>query len=454
MGARDRHEEAVTLIRQGREDEAFGVAQELLRQDPDDAEALYILGNLHAKAEQYGSALLFFRRVVELKPGNPLAMNNLGLSLEGLGRPREARRWFERAHAKKQNDPRFACNISTACLSDGDVKGAEEWAAKAIAMQPDMREAHTARGFALLAMGRFGEGWDEYHHALGGKFRAIQDYGLPVWNGESDARVIVCTEQGIGDEIMYASILPELADRVQAVTLDCDARSERLLRRALGDRITVHGTRAKERHWLKDGEHTHQLMIGELPRFFRRTRESFPGTPFLKTNPDLVAMYDALQGRYAGGKKRIGLTMSGGTYHTGRKRAMGVESFKSLVEQHGDTCEFFSLEYRPGSGEPIEKSGLPIHHFHFVVGQGADYEHTAAFVSTLDMVVGIHTSAHHLAGGLGIPTQTLVPAQPSWQYGLGLGDAFPWYRSVRLFRQKPSESWMQCVKRLAAEFRP
>lgn len=439
------------MIEGGREDEAFGVVQDLLKAERDDPEALWLLGNLHAKAEQYTSAWLAFRRAAELKPRQHQVLNNVGMALEGLGRTTEARDWFERAHKVHPTYPAYMCNIGMTYLLEGDVRAAQAWASRAIEQAPEHREAHTCRGFALLAQGKWGEGWDDYSYAQGGRFRAVQDYGCSTWNGERDARLIVCTEQGIGDEIMYASILPELLDRVEHVTLDCDARVVKLLRRTFGsDRLTVHGTRAGDKPWL-DGSHTHQIMIGELPRFFRRTQESFPGTPFLAVNPDLVTMYEALIASHAKGKRRIGLMMSGGGYHTGRKRALGVEAFRSLIEEHGEHCEFFSLEYRAGAGEQIAASGLPIHHFHFAVGQGADFDHTVAFISRLDLVVGIHTTAHHAAGALGVPTVTLVPSKPSWQYGAGLGDSFPWYRSVRLFRQRASESWAQCVRRMSHE---
>jgi len=454
LGASDRHLQAALLIERGEEDQAYAVVQDILRTEGDDPEALWLLGNLHAKAEQYMSALLAFKHAATLKPDHHQVLNNVGMALEGMGKSAEAREWFLRAHKRNPAYPPYLCNIGMTHLQQGDVKSAELWSNKALALDAEHAEAHTCRGFALLAQGRFAEGWDDYRYALGGKFRAVQDYGLPEWNGERGARVVVCTEQGVGDEIMYASILPDLVERVESVTLDCDARLVKLLRRSFGDRIAVHGTRKGEKPWFNPERHTHQLMIGELPRHFRRSIADFPGTPYLKVNEDHATMYEALLAHHAGGKRRIGLMMSGGGLHTGRKRALGVESFRSLVQQHSDTCEFFSLEYKPNSGEEIARSGLPIRHFHWAVGQGADFDHTAAFISRLDMVVGVHTTAMHAAGALGVPTVALVPAQPSWQYGLGLGESFPWYRSVRLFRQKPSESWMQCVKRLAAEFRP
>lgn len=439
--------EAATLIESGREDHAFGIVQDLLKQDRDDAEALWLLGNLHAKAEQYTSAWLAFKRAAEIKPGQHQVLNNVGMALEGMGRTVEAREWFTKAAARAPGHANYKSNIAMTHLVEGDTERAVTFADAAIRMDPEHAGAHTCRAFALLSQGNWGAGWDDYRYAKGGKFRAVKDYGLPEWNGERDAHVVVACEQGVGDEIMYATCLPDLARRVLSVTLDCDRRTEKMFRRSL-PQVTVHGTRTQaDVSWL-DERFTHQIMAGELPRFFRRDTEDFPGGPILAVDPDLSAMYAALVRKHAGEKRRVGLMMTGGGYHTGRKRQLGPDAFKPLIARFGATCEFFSLEYRNDAASRIAASGLPIHHFHFAVGQGADFDHTLAFVDSMDAVVGIHTTAHHAAGALGVPTTTLVPAQPSWQYGTGLGGGFPWYESVRLHRQKASESWAQCVARI------
>ena len=445
--ASDLHLQAAHLIESGREDRAFGLVQDLLKQERDDPEALWLLGNLHAKAEQYTSAWLAFRRAAELKPGQHQVLNNVGMALEGMGRTAEAREWFEKAAARAPMNANYKSNIAMTMLMEGRTQDAVSYADAAIRIDSEHTGARTCRAFALLAQGKWGAGWDDYRYAKGGKFRAVKDYGLPEWDGESDAHVVVACEQGVGDEIMYATCLPDLARRVRSVTLDCDKRTEKLFRRSF-PQVTVHGTRTQgEVGWL-DAKHTHQVMAGELPRFFRRDAGSFPGGPVLAVDADLRTMYDALTTKHSRGKRRVGLTMTGGGYHTGRKRQIGPDAFKSLIARFGHTHEFFSLEYRNGADERIAASGLPIHHFHFAVGQGADFDHTLAFVASMDAVVGIHTTAHHAAGAIGVPTVTLVPSQPSWQYGLGLGDAFPWYDSVHLFRQKASESWSQCIARV------
>ncbi len=455
MGASDRHLYAARLIESGDEEQAFAVLNDLLRDERDDAEALFMLGNVYAKAEQFTPAWLCFRRAAELRPNQHQVLNNVGMALEGLGHGVEAREHFMRAHKIHPTHANYPSNVGMTYLLEADHARAIQWAEKALALDPEHGGAHTCRGFARLAQADWAGGWDDWRYALGGKYRGIQDYGLPEWTGEAGARVIVCGEQGIGDEIQFASCIPDLLARVDAVAIDCDARLSKLFRRSFSDRVTVHGTRRGPKAWAAEGGWTHQIMTGELPRFFRRSAESFPRLAFITPSPDLREMYGALQRRHAGGKIRVGLCMHGGQQRTGlKKRAMGPEAFAALIERHGEACEFFSLDYRPDAAERIKAAGLPIHHFHWAVGLGADYDHTAGFLAALDVVVGVHTSAHHAAGAMGVPTVAFVPERPTWNYGAGLGDALPWYPSVRLFRQRHGESWAKCVRRFSDDWRP
>lgn len=375
------------------------------------------------------------------------AWNNLGMVLESTCRYGEARDAFQRA---VKLDPRNAGYIGNVAMTYSDEERypeARKWAKKALAIDPQHAGALGTIGFIDLMHGDWERGWRGFDLALGGKFRKRIDYGLPEWNGEPGAKVIVYGEQGLGDEIMYASCLPDLAAVVgwDNIVLDVDARLQNLFRRSFP--CEAYGTRRDEKHWLSP-KWTHAMAIGSLPRFFRPSPQSCPGTPYLKPSPELVAMYRALLAQASGGRTTIGITWSGGNRSTGKKeRAIGVEGWRPIIEANPQVC-WVSLEYSEGAGDEIAESGLPVVHHRFAVGKGADYDHTTAYIAALDHVVGIHTTAIHSAGALGMDPLTLVTRRPLWLYGRGIGDRFPWYGS-RLFRQEGT--WEETFKRLATD---
>jgi ADP-heptose:LPS heptosyltransferase len=69
-----------------------------------------------------------------------------------------------------------------------------------------------------------------------------------------------------------------------------------------------------------------------------------------------------------------------------------------------------------------------------------DFENTAALVSELDLVISVVNSTVHLAGGLGVPTWTLVPLGGEWRWETS-GEHCLWHDSVRLFRQRQFGDW-------------
>ena len=83
----------------------------------------------------------------------------------------------------------------------------------------------------------------------------------------------------------------------------------------------------------------------------------------------------------------------------------------------------------------------------------ADYDETAALVSSLDLVITACQSVLHLCGALGVPCWVLTPSKPDWRLGLER-DHMAWYGDwVRLYRQKEGEDWGPVIERVAEDVR-
>ena len=441
---------AARMIEADREDQALPLLNELLNRDPDDGMAIFMVGTIHSRAHRHGLAYQFFKRSSELSPDKPQVWAHLGAAVEGIGNPLEARRLFEKAHLMDPHHANYVASIALSYLHNGEHADAIRFAQRALSMEPGHTGATTTLGFAQLALGNWEEGWKGFEAAHGGMYRMAQDYGLPEWHGEPGCKVIVYGEQGIGDEIMYGTCLVDACAISSRVLYDADHRLYKLFRdSSIVSNLVVQGTRREvEKGWYNPEEWTHQCPLGRLPQIFRPTPASCPGTPYLKPNPDLRAMYDALIKRYDNGKTRVGICWTGGSRaEDKKKREMTLEALRPLIEAFSDCAEFFSLEYNDPAAE-IKESRLPVHHHNLAVGKGAAYEHTAAYISCMDVIIGIHTAAHHAAGAMGIPTTVLVPNKPNWIYGKYHGDKWSWYATARLYRQGERASWRNCVKAL------
>lgn len=413
-------------------DEAMRRCYGLLNKDPDDALALLLMGAIYVKAERYGLAVNVFRRVVDLKP-RAEAWCHLGLAYMGLKHP-QARHALQKAWDLKQSTTN-AANMACLALDGQDYEGAVRWANKALKMAPGNVSALTSWGMGNLALGNYAEGWKGYGYSLGGPFRKETQYQEEGrWDGAPGKSLIVYGEQGLGDEIMYASCVPDVC-KENSVVLECDPRLEGLFKRSF-PQATVYGTRRLEADWLDRHAFDARCAIGDLPRFYRNRREEFPSKPYLIADPERRIQWGALLQSF--GKKKIGLCWSGGSRHNHPEaRAIGLEALRPLIEQVDAT--YVSLQYKDPSAE-IKASGLPVKHWQRMNSQ--DYDDTAALVAELDLVIGVHTSVHHLAGALGVPQTILVPDKTLWLYAQ---DDFPWY-PAKLVRQ--AGDWKRAIQKV------
>lgn len=421
-------------------DEAHAIANDALRDDPDDLAALFIIGTINARAERYGVSLAAFERITRLNPRQHQAWNNAGMALQECGQPVRARECFKRAYEIDQKAS-YMANMGAAYLCEGNYTEAIRWCKKALEKDNDSG-AWTTLGFAQLATGNWAEGWKGYEHCLGGRFRKEVKIGdEPKWDGSPVENLFIYGEQGLGDEIMYASIIPDAAKHAKRITLECDKRLKGLFQRSFPE-IEVRGTRREEKPWAVGRSFDAGSGSASLAQLFRQDRGACPRVPYLVADADRRLQWRALFDSW--GKPVVGLAWTGGRAATQRKeRLVGLEAFRPLIEANPDWV-FVSLQYTDPTDE-IKETGLPVKHIHRAV-QSPDYDDTAAFVAELDQIVGVHTTIHHLAGALGKDSTILVPSRPMWNYAFG--DRMPWYESQVFHRQRKDERWADCIKRL------
>lgn len=424
-------------------DEAARRAALNLDKDPNDALSLFVIAEVYSRAERFGFAANLYTRISQLKPERPEVWNNLGMCYAGLGDQLKARDAFFKAYNLNKRGSMFSANIGMTYFAERDFKRASEWCEKALAIDPDSKSATNTLGMCNLSLGHWDKGWKQYSSSVGGKFRKLIRYQEePQWEGQPGQTVVFYGEQGLGDEIMYASCIPDAQQTCKQVILECDKRLEPLFRRSFPG-VQVHGTRRQQDvAWLADIKVDASLPVGQLPQFFRPSPKSCPGEPYLVADPERRVQWRALFDSM-GKKPKIGICWSGGSKHNKPKeRAIGLDAMRPLFESVD--AEWISLQYKDPT-EEIRESGLPIRHYKRAC-ETDDYDDTAAMVAELDMVIGVHTTAHHLAGALGVPGLILVPARTIWIYCLPDG-SMPWYRSAHLFKQNEGEGWPATIKR-------
>jgi len=319
------HKAVYELIQKGDLENSIGLINTLLEHNPNDAAALNFMGIIHLEQRTFSMAYQYFRRSLQEQPNRAPTWVNFGLSAHELGRNEEAMYSYVQSAKLDENYIKAYVNSAAIYIEEANWTEAEKVCELALAISPDNDMAKKNLAHVYLAQHKWKKGWEYWDLTLGCQFRKELVYGEEKrWDGKKGQCVVVYGEQGLGDEINYASVIPDAINDCKKIIIDCDPRLEKLFKRSF-PKAMVYGTR-RDNHpqWLADAKIDARCAISSLPKFYRNSDESFPGTPYLKADPEMVKMF---KGYWEGkGKKVYGICTHGGSKLTG-------ESWRKLVAE-------------------------------------------------------------------------------------------------------------------------
>lgn len=389
-------------------------------------------------------------------------MNAIGTTWKHENKTKEARYWFERAqNALTVPNADIQNNLATLYINEGHPERAFTHLDAALKVDPEHAQARWNLSLVNLELGDYAKGFDDYRYGKRAAVRMNRNYTktpTPEWDGTKGKTVVVYGEQGIGDEILFASLLPDLMRDCKQVIFDCHKKLHRLFANSFPE-LDIYPTREDENiTWAirPDGTYRYpfdaQVAIGDLPRFYRRDIGDFPGRPYLKPTFDANRRWaERLNAVFTDNKPVIGINWIGGHKKTRVEvRSLTLEQMLPVLQQD---AHFVSLQYTECSDEiaafEAAHPEIKIHHWR-EAAQNEHYDETAAVVANLDLVITCCSSVVHLCGAMGVPAWVLTPSRPAWRYRLDL-DYMPWYgQTVKLFRQTvDTVEWEPVVQRVA-----
>jgi hypothetical protein len=314
-----------------------------------------------------------------------------------------------------------------------------------LAQDPGDALSHTELAHCLLSEGEFAAGWEEYEWRLEAPDAAsARRFPFPAWKGEAleGRTLLVRSEQGVGDEVMFASCLPDAIAASGHCVVECSRRLAPLFRRSFPAATVVARNLEAPPGWAALPRIDLQVMAGSLPRYFRRSRGAFPGRPYLVADGKAAA---AWRERFGGGLV-AGIAWTGGLPSTLRAaRSLVLEDLAPLLSAPG--WRFVSLELYDRRSEVDALRARHGAELALTHGLGGDLDEFAAALAALDLVITVPTATAHIAGALGKPAWVLAPRVANWRY-LQSGERMPWYASLRIFRRPAGEDLASYVRRV------
>jgi len=502
MQAAALYDQGLMLSAAGRHLEAIERFEAALASAPDNPKILFALGHTAGALGLPQPAEAFYRRVLAIEPGRIEALVNLANLMRTAGQFDAAIALLEPALANGSAD--VALTLGSAWREKGDDENAVRCYRAALVVQPgfvpalvnladilcdagERAQARTLYDEAIKAASSNGsgagnaqarlnrailhflngdlkEGWRDYEARLSipGKVPALEskkgEQRLPSWAGGSlkRTRLLVRAEQGVGDQILFASLIPALQARAAAeggsIILECEPRLVALLARSFpGVTVkaamlkSVQGQVVADYTWLKQaGGATAAIPMGSLPKYLRPKIESFPlPHAFLTPDANEVAQW---KGRL--GTKAIGLCWRSGK--SGGHRSIQyapLESWAAFIRDLPATPVCVQYDATPDEIAMLEAmSGRTI-----MVPQGIDQkqelDRACALLAALDAVVTAPTAVSWLSAGAGVPTVKIL-YDTSWT---ALGEAYePFAPSCVCAMPKARGDWSDTFAKASA----
>jgi tetratricopeptide (TPR) repeat protein len=413
--------------------------------------ALSNLGLACRELEMYPEGEAALGRALEIQPQGPQALVNLGCLMQDLGRLEEALPLLERACAAALTDGDPWAALSALHLQRGEVSAAEKAARSGLVQDPDNPDVRLALAHAELSQRHFAAGWEHYEARMASAGSPVRKLPGRCWVGDrrSGQSLLVYGEQGLGDEIMFASCLGDLVAAGNRVVLDCDPRLRSLFRRSFPD-VQVAGEGADYRSPAALSRFDGCVPIGSLPRYFRTKETDFPpGRPYLHADVQLARQWGERLARQGTARRRVGIAWRGGLARTGRQlRSLRVEALQPLLEARGITWVVLQRDAAAEEIAVLRKLAAPDALVHADVP--ADLDELAAVMHNLDLVITVCSTVVHLSGALGRPVRVLTPKGAAWRYPSN-GSSLPWYADVTMLRQSMKGDWTEAMATLCRE---
>ena len=423
-------------------DDSLTITRRAIAHAPEDAMAHANLGTALMNLGWRDDALAACRQAATLNPRGVVANASLGGAMLELGAFGEAETLCRHAIALDPSSPDAFFNLSHALKATNQLGEAALAARQALALRPDEANYHFHLAHILLLQGDFEAGWAEYdwRWKLPDFAWIVERHGeFPQarWAGEDirDKTILVYTEQGLGDIILFARYLPLLVRRAREVIAAVHPSMRRLL--ASIDGLTIVSIRDVP---LPDFD-VHCPLLS-LPRAFATRLDSIPAEiPWLRSNGEDRTRWSQRNG---GDGLRVGIVWAGNpATKRDHFRSPGLDSVAPLFSVPGVT--FIALQVGSRDATPLPPNVLDLG------PEATDLADTAAIMSGLDLMISSCTAPLHLAGALGVPTWAMIPFAPYFPWLLERTDT-PWYPNMKLYRQdKPGRDWSGVVARIAED---
>jgi tetratricopeptide (TPR) repeat protein len=417
-------------------------------------EALNSKGLCLFNLKRYEEANKIFDKILKIKKDFPEALENKANTLHALKEYDEALTLYEAIGTKKDYH-KVLNNKGLLLHALGHIKDkkyfelAKECYDQAIKIKSDFADAYWNKSLTQLTLGEFSEGWRNYEYRF--KLENVKPQFVDVPRLESiknltNKRILIWSEQGLGDSIQFSRYIYKILDLGAKVTFDTSRLLTSLMSRQFNCTINETG------QGLVKNNFDFQIPLLSLPMLFNTDLNSIPLiNSYLKTSKEKDTEW-LNKLKLTKQKLNIAITYAGNpNYVADSERSANLEIFHPLV----DKVNLFLIQKDMKKEDEVFLKKYPQIKF---IGRDIDnFDDLASVIQNMDFVISTDTSIPHLAAAIGKKVFILLGRITDWRWMLN-SETSPWYSSATLLRKKfnpesKTEDWSHAFEAILKEFK-
>ena len=433
----------------GENDKAIAAFHHLVDLQPGNADAHANLGRVLHEACRFEESQSAYNLASSIRPGDAQTLSNHASMLLDWDQSEAAEKLCRLALESNPTHVPAISNLANLRSQMGDQQEALELNQRAQELASDDNKIKRNRADPLFLSGELPSGWKAYDYRWHETDRPRRPLDQPLWQGDdiSDQGIIVWSEQGIGDTILFASCLSDLQKRCKDIRVELDQRLVSLFRRSFPD--VCFFPRMPDPHPDLISGAGVQCPIGDLGKWLRQSIEDFPTTgQFLTANPDRISVWREWLASLGPGTK------AGFCWTSGLMDAERWRHYPDLNDWEGifskSDIQFINFQYGDKIGDLSSLSERYGNRFHVPPDLDLfnDLDNIAALTIAMDIFVSPETANAWLSGALGIPT--FVMCQPGDWRTMGTNN-LPWLPTVNMIEKSRSKSWRDTCDEVAVK---
>lgn len=394
--------------------------------------------------DDYSLVAKYSKKALSINPNNYIALTNFAMSNLFEFNFDVATEILEKVIISNPNFAPAQRNLGALYNHLGNHSLAEKYIKSALILEPNDNTKKFILAEVLLSQNKFSEAWEFYEYRwvdTGDQIPQIRpNFTKPLWDPSVgyNHNLAIYAEQGLGDMILFSSILPELVSKFDKIFLLIDNRLCQIMNESIPGIEVIDFSKP-----ITEDFFDYQLPLCSLGRYFRKEIINFKvEKPLLKIKNKLK-----LQKKK---KYRCGVSWKSKGGLKSEKKNIGINFLHDIFKL--DNIEFFDIQYTEDDEDNIKFKEQ--NNINFEKPKNLDTYNDIygllQFIDSCDFIISTSNTNAHLAAALGKPTLLLLPKEYGrlWYWDSDDDGKNLWYPSIYKFNQIIQGDWSHPISQL------